>query len=383
MIPKNSVIVVGGGIMGICTAYFLAEKGHHVTLLDQFDVPNRWSASGDQLRVFRMTYGKDAFYTEMAAKALPLWLEFNRLAEDRLLQQNGVLELASVTHGYEEQSIKVLKEMRIAYSIVDKKELNRRYPMINSRAVKFGLLHKDGGMIWSQKAVGAISVLAQRRGAKVRTHIKIAAVLKDKSGIKGLKDATGKLWQAESYIFAGGAWTPELLKSYKVPLKVTRQQQVYLRPPNNRGRYRPEHFPVFAALTEGFYGFPLHIHGFMKIGYHRKGPVGKPGSLEDDRLLAPAFERQCRKFLKRYIPELANFTEMEGHTCYYDNTRDDDFIVDRLPDVPNAFIAAGFSGHGFKFGPLIGKTLAELVVGGKSELNLHRFRLARLRGKKA
>jgi N-methyl-L-tryptophan oxidase len=120
----------------------------------------------------------------------------------------------------------------------------------------------------------------------------------------------------------------------------------------------------------------------MKIGDHRKGPVGKPGAVEDDRMLAPAFEKKCRTFLKRYIPELASFTEMEGHTCYYDNTKDDDFIVDRLPDAPNAFIAAGFSGHGFKFGPLIGKTLAELVVGGKSELNLHRFRLGRFRAKK-
>jgi monomeric sarcosine oxidase len=382
MSNKKSVIIVGGGIMGVSAAYFLAEKGCHVTLLDQFDVPNRWAASGDQLRVFRLTYGKDAFYTEMAAKTLPLWLEFNRLAEDKLLLQNGMLELAAVTHGYEEQSLKVLKDMKLSFSIVDKKELQRRYPMINSRAVKYGLFHKDGGMIWSSKAVAAVSVLAQRKGAKIRGGVKVTAVLKDKSGICGLKDSAGKRWEAENYVFMGGAWTPELLKGYGVPLKVTLQEQLYLRPPINRGRYRPEHFPVFAALSEGFYGLPMHIHGFMKIGYHRSGPAGKPGPGQDDRLLTRAFEKKCRTFLKRYIPELASFTEMEGHTCHYDNTKDGDFIIDRLPDAPNALIAAGFSGHGFKFGPLVGKTVSELVVGGKSELNLHRFRLGRFKLKK-
>jgi monomeric sarcosine oxidase len=382
MIPKNSVIVVGGGIMGVSAAYQLALRGRQVTLLDQFDVPNQWAASGDQLRVFRMTYGKDAFYTEMALKSLPLWLELNRLAEDKIFVQNGMLELASSTHGYEEQSLKVLKDMKIPASVVDKKELQRRYPMINSRAVKYGLFHKDGGMIWSSKAVAALSLLAQRKAVKVRGGVKVSAVLKDKNGVRGVKDSTGKLWEAENYVFAAGAWTPELLKSYGVPLKITRQEQLYLRPPINRGRYRPEHFPVFAALSEGFYGLPMHIHGFMKIGYHRPGSAGKPGPEQDERQLTKPFEKKCRAFLKRYIPELASFTEMEGHTCYYDNTKDSDFIIDRLPDAANAVLAAGFSGHGFKFGPLVGKSVSELIIGGKSELNLHRFRLGRFKLKK-
>ena len=381
MNENHGVVIVGGGIVGVTAAYWLAQKNRPVTLLDQFDIPNQWQASGDHLRVFRLTYGKDAFYTDMALKTLPLWLDLNAQSNDKILLQNGVLELAAKTHGYEEQSFNVLKEMKVHVAKLSKDEVRKNYPMINSRAIKYGLFHKEGGMLWAQRAVAAYAALAQRKGAKFRPHTKVTAVLHDKkSGIKGIKDSTGKVWKGDSYLFAGGVWTPELLKDFRLPIKVTRQFQLYVRPPANRGRYRPEHFPVFAALPAGFYGFPLHIHGFLKIGDHRKGPAGKPGPGAPTEA-PPAFEKKCRAFLRRYIPELADFTEFEGAVCHYDNTKDDDFILDRLPDAPNGFVAAGFSGHGFKFAPLVGKTMAELMMGGKPDLNLHRFRLSRFRSR--
>lgn len=375
MNEKHGVVIVGGGIMGVCAAYYLAGKGRSVVLLDQSDIPNQRAASGDHLRVFRLSYGKDEFYTSMAHKTLPLWLELNTITGEKLLVQNGVLEFAPKAHGYEEDCFKVLKDMKIPVRRLEKKEIQRSYPMINTRAMQYAILHPDGGMLWAQRAVGAISALAQRKGAKFRTQTKVVAVLKDKKhGIKGVKDAAGKVWEAEQYLFASGAWNAELLKG--LPIKVTRQFQMYVRPPFNRGRYRPEHFPVFASLQTGFYGFPLHIHGFLKVGDHKKGPPGKPGK---DEATPPAFEKKVRAFFKRFIPELAAFTEFEGAVCYYDNTKDGDFIVDRLPDAQNAFVLGGFSGHGFKFGPLIGKTIAELMLGGKPELNLHRFRIGRFK----
>jgi N-methyl-L-tryptophan oxidase len=377
---QHGTIVVGSGIMGISTAYWLAQRGKPVTVLEAGDIPNIHAASGDHLRVFRLTYGKDAFYTDMAVKALPLWLELNALTGDKILQQNGVIEFASETHGYEEQSFKVMKEMKLPIRRLEKAEVQRHYPMINTRALKFAILHSDGGMLWAAKAVGALASLAQRRGVKVRPQTRITAVLRDKKeGIKGLRDSNGKVWVADNYVFAAGPGNVELLKAYNLPIKITKQFQMYVRPMYNRGRYRPEHFPVFASHTGGFYGFPLHLHGFLKIGEHKKGPVIKPSEATAGATENPAFERKCRAFLKRYIPELEKFTEFEAAVCSYDNTKDDDFIVDRLPDAANGWIAAGFSGHGFKFGPLIGKTVAELIIGGKPDLNLHRFRLSRFK----
>ena len=382
MIVKNSVVVVGGGIMGVQTAYHLALRGQQVTLLDQRDVPNQWAASGDHLRVFRLTYGKDAFYTEMALKALPLWLELNALSEETLLQQNGVLELSDKAKSYEALSYAVLKERKIRCEKLDPPQVKKLYPMYRSNSFKWALFHPDGGMIWANRAVAATASLAQRKGVKVRNGVKVVSIQKDKNGVRSVKDSSGKTWEAEKFVFAGGYWTASLLKPWGLPIKLTKQEQVFLRPKVGRGRYRPEHFPVFASMSAGYYGFPVHIQGFIKIADHRKGQVVKQPDPEQLRTLSPKFEKASRKFLSKFIPELADFEDYEGHVCWYDNTPDNDFIIDRLPGAPNAFVAAGFSGHGFKFGPIVGKTLAELVVGGKSDLNLHRFRVTRFKLRK-
>ncbi|MDD5629308.1 MAG: N-methyl-L-tryptophan oxidase [Elusimicrobia bacterium] len=373
---KNSVIIVGGGIMGASAAYSLTRLGKQVTVLDMSEVPNRHAASGDQLRTFRLTYGKDAFYTDMAAKALPLWLDLCAQSSDKFLVQHGFLDLAVKAHGYVEHCLQMLKEHRIPCQVLQKEDIRRHYPMMNSRAFRFGLLHKDGGLIWAMRAVSTILGLAQRKGCKVRTHTQVAALVKSKGVITAVKDSAGRLHEAGHFLFAPGAWTSDLLKPYRLPLKVTRQQQLYLRPPFNRGRYRQEHFPPFYVQSQGFYGVPMHIHGFMKIAENRKGPPGKPGDV-DEREITPQFEKKVRAFLKRFIPELAGFSEHEGHVCYYTSTKDDDFIMDRLPDASNGYLMAGFSGHGFKFAPLLGQAMAQLIVGGKSDLNLHRFRLNR------
>ncbi len=379
MSVKNSVIVVGGGIMGVQAAWHLSELGQNVTVLDQFDVPNQWAASGDHLRVFRLTYGKDAFYTEMALKALPLWLELNALSEELCLQQNGVLELAAKANGCEAASLAVLKERQIRVEKLDREAVKKLYPMYNVKAFKWALFHPDGGMVWANRAVAATASIAQRKNVRIRSNVKIVQILKDKNGVRAVKDSAGKVWEAEKFLFTGGNWTGELLKNYGLPIKLTKQQQLFLRPISSRGRYRPEHFPVFASQADGFYGFPVHLHGFIKIGDCRKGAVVKKADPEQLRELAPKFEKSCRQFLRKFIPELSKFTEFEGHVGWYDNTPDNDFILDKLPDAPNAFVAAGFSGFGFTFAPIVGKSMAELMVAGKSELNLHRFRLARFK----
>ncbi|MBI5881821.1 MAG: FAD-dependent oxidoreductase [Elusimicrobia bacterium] len=377
---RPNVLVVGGGAMGVSAAYWLAKMGRSVLVLDRGDIPNSAASSGDHVRIFQLTHGKDAFYTDLACKSLPLWLALNDEAGEKLFHQNGMLELAVKDGGYEDQSFKVLQEMNIRAERMDKPEIRRHHPMFDVRPVRFALFHHDAGYIWAMRTVAALSHLAQKKGAKVKLHTEASEVLADKEGIRGVRDRHGKVWQADNYLFAAGPWTGPLLKKWRLPLKVTRQEQMHIMPPTNRGRYRPEHFPVFAVRSAGIYGFPVHIHGFMKLSTYLVGPPGFPAT-DGATKVSPQFERKCRSFLKKFIPDLGGFTEMEGKLCCSATTPDKDFIMDRLPDTANGFVAAGFSTTGMKFAPLVGKTMAELIVGGRSEVNLHRFRVHRFRGR--
>ena len=378
MSVKNSVIIVGGGIMGVQTAYHLALLGHTVTILDQRDVPNQWAASGDHLRV--PPHLRQGLSTPRWRSRPPMWLELNVSPRKRLLQ-NGVLELAPKAAA-EAQSMAVLKERKVRFEKLAPPDVKKRYPMYRSGAFKWALFHQDGGMIWASRAVAATASVAQRKGVKIRNGVRVVSIQKDKTGIKSVKDATGKTWEADKFLFAAGYWSNELLKPWACRSN-HQAGAVVLKTSGGPRPLLPRAFPRFREPGRRFYGFPVHIQGFIKIGDHRKGPVVKAANPDEMRSLSPKFEASCRKFLKQFMPELAGFIDFEGHVCWYDNTPDDDFILDRLPDAPNGFVAAGFSGHGFKFAPFIGKSMAELIVGGKSELNLHRFRLGRFKLKKA
>jgi N-methyl-L-tryptophan oxidase len=374
------VSVVGGGIIGTASAYYLAKKDLKVALLDQGALSNPVASSCDHVRVFRLTHGKDSFYTDLARKTIPLWSEFQTEAREDLIQQNGMLEFAVGKTGYEDQSAKVLEEMKIPVQKLKSQVVCDRYRMMKHRSFKYALYHPDGGMIWAKKAIEAFRRLSVKIGVHTEHEAKIVKVIKKKAGIEGLKDSNGKVWKAKNYVFASGAWTGDVLKDFKLPLTVTRQEAIYIRPPRNQGRYRPAHFPVFTVSSKGFYGMPVHIHGFMKIGSHKKGTVVRKvvTPIEPDK----KFEAKARAFLKTIIPDLCDFTDIEGKVYYYTRTPDNDFLLDKLGDLPNAWVAAGFSGHGPMYAPLIGRTVAEMVSGEKPEINLQRFRLDRFKRKK-
>lgn len=373
------VIVVGGGIIGAASAYYLGKRDLKVALLDQGALSNPIASSCDHVRIFRLTHGKDSFYTELARKTIPLWKEFQEEARDELISLNGMLEYSVGKTAYEDQSFKVLQALKIPVQRMKSQVVCDRYRMMKHRSFKSALYHTDGGMIWAKKAIEAFIKLGTRDGVHTESEAEIVRVIKNKKGIQGLKDSHGKIWKAKNYVFAAGAWTKDVLKDFRIPLTVTRQEALYIRPPRNQGRYRPAHFPVFTVSSKGFYGTPVHIHGFMKIGSHKKGPIVRKVTteLEPDK----KFIGKVRAFLKTIIPDLHDFTDIEGKVYYYTRTPDGDFLLDRLAGLPNAWVAAGFSGHGPMYAPLIGQTVAKLVTGEKPDINLTRFRFQRLKSR--
>ena len=370
-------VVVGGGIIGSAIAHNLSKRDMRVLLVDQDEVPSQKAPSADHARLFRLTFGKDTFYSGLALKTIPLWRQWEAASGEELFLQTGMLDFALGDGKYEEQSQLALQELGLKPRRLKPEEACDQYRVLRPRSFRFALHHAEGGLIFSQKAIAAFTTAARKRRATIGVGVKIVKVLRGKSGIQGLKDAKGKVWTAANYVFAAGPWTRELLLDYGLPLSLTRQESLYFRPPQNQGRYRPAHFPVFAAMAKGIYGFPVHVHGFMRIGSLRKGTPQR--AMKQPLPPEKRFERTCRAFLKGLIPDLAGFSDLEGHVGCYTRTPDGDPIVDRLPNESNAWVASGFSGQGPTFAPLIGEAVARLICKEKNDLNLHRFRIDRLR----
>ncbi len=180
-------------------------------------------------------------------------------------------------------------------------------------------------------------------------------------------------------MIASGPWSRKLLPFLQSKLTTTIQELVYFEPvletvPSDLS-FEPNRFPIFLELESGFYGFPIHHSGAMKIANHHKGAVVDPDSSQ--RTVAQSFIESCRKFFSEFIPALADASVRETRVCVYNNTPDDDFIVDWHPRCNKVLVVTGFSGHGFKFGPTIGRIAADLLLSGGTLFNIDRFRLTR------
>ena len=373
----QDVIVVGGGIIGCASAYYLSRRDLRVTLLDQGAFSNPQASSCDHARVFSLSHGKDIFMSELAVRTLPLWKELQHSCHEELLHQNGVLELAAGDGKHEHAGLRALKEIGAPVQEFEGAAACERYRVLRRKSFRFAVQHPDGGIIWAKKAIETFVKLGGRGRIRLEEGARIVQVQRGADGIQGLRDGRGRTWRAKHYVFAAGAWTKEILGAFRVPLTVTRQECLYFRPPRNQGRYRPNHLPVFAVSKRGIWGLPVHIHGFMKLECFQKGPPVRSISLP----LAPdsRFEGKVRALLKEFLPDLWDFVDVEGKVYLYTRTPDGDFILDRLPGQPNAVIAVGFSGNGPMFAPLVGQTVAELVCGEKPSVNLHRFRFGRFK----
>lgn len=371
------VVIVGGGIVGASAAYHLSRAGHKVLLLDQFGVPNEFASSCDHVQEFRLTFGKDLFYTELAVQSLALWKEFQQDIHEELYTCTGMLDLAVREGGYEEHCHRALTSMNLPVRKLGPAELRERFRIFNHRAVRYAVFHPDGGMLWAQRSVAAFANAALRRRTTIHKNVRIISIARGKDGVREVRDSQGRTYRGGAYLFAPGPWAREVLAPWRLPLHVTRQPLLYFRPPTNQGRYRPGHCPVYFCRDRGYFGYPVHIHGFMKIGDRRRGLPGKPG--QGPTAPPQGFERACRSFLRRFMPDAAAFVDTEGKFTYYNNTPDGDFIIDHLPGAQNAVAATGLAGHGFKFGPLVGRVASELLLAGKTNLNITRFRIARFK----
>lgn len=349
---EADVVVVGGGVMGSAAAWQLANRGAATVLLERFEPGHVRGASHGASRMFRYAY-PDPFYVGLVVRALPLWREIEAASGTSLLDITG-----GVDHG-DRPTLQLIAAAMEAHGVtgqwLEPAEAARRWPGL--RVEEAALLHPQSGRLDADAAVSALQQLAAGHGAQVRHQAQVTRIESDAVTVG---DDT---YRAPRVVVTVGAWTQRLLGEHVSlpPLRVTQEQPLHFvaRSPIGDGEW-PGFIHRREAGTEPFrfvYGMRTPGDG-IKVGFHHAGPECDP----DARDFVPEAARL--KTLLDYVAEWVPGVDVDDWTpisCTYTSTTDEDFVVDA---VGSLVLAAGFSGHGFKFAPVIGQLLADLALDG-------------------
>jgi glycine/D-amino acid oxidase-like deaminating enzyme len=359
---KPHIAVVGAGAFGGWTALHLLEGGARVTLLDAWGPGNSRASSGGETRIMRGTYGPGQPYTELAARALKLWAKYERRWKRQFLHRTGVLWMASSRDdSFERGSLALLRDARIAFQELSTREMKKRWPQVNFADVHWGILEPACGYLDARASCQAV-VDAFVRGGGVYRQL---AVLPD--GIEsgpppGVTLSNGSRIKADVFVFACGPWLGKLFpKTLGNVIRPTKQDVFFFGPPAGDSRFTAGHLPVWGDHGKRFfYGIPGSDRRGFKVADDTRGSEFDPTSGE--RVVSQAALKRAREYLAFRFPAMRDAPLIETRVCQYEQTRDSHFIVDRHPRMNNVWLLGGGSGHGFKHGPAIGETMAELIL---------------------
>ena len=375
--PGWNTIVVGAGVFGAWTAWHLRRLGQRVLLLDASGPANMRASSGGESRMTRTIYGADDIYTRMALSSLDDWRWLSARAGLPIFHPVGVLMFFGKREPYAVQSIEVHRRMGLRLDVLERPELQRRYPQIAWDGVEFGLFEPNLGALMARRAVQTLVGEYVATGGEYR----LAAVLPPVDGAKfdGLRTGTGETLRAERYVFACGPWLPKLFPSLLGErIFPTRQEVYFFAPAGGDDRFEPHRLPGWADFNDGdiYYGFPnLESRGF-KIAHDRHGPRVDPDTEDrDDRHVSQAGVQNIRAYLGRRFPSLAERPLVGMRVCQYENSSNGDFVIDVHPQWPEVLLVGAGSGHGFKHGPAVGRYSADLITGRLASLE-PRFNVA-------
>jgi glycine/D-amino acid oxidase-like deaminating enzyme len=372
---KLHVAVIGAGAFGGWTALYLLRWGARVTLVDAWGPGNSRASSGGETRVIRGTYGGNQPYTKMAARAAQLWKENQKRWNMKLLHQTGVLWLvAEGDDRFERESLPALREAGIAFQELTAGDIGKRWPQINLDGLQWAIYEPDNGYVTARIACQAVLDGFLAEGGEYRQAAALPVNL-DSERWTSLSLSDGSTLQADQYVFACGPWLGKLFpKTIGKRIRATKQDVFFFGTPAGDDRFSEMKLPVWADHRLTFmYGIPGNQGRGFKVADDTRGPEFDPTSGE--RLVSAEALKKAREYIAYRFPAMKDAPLVESRVCQYENSPDDNFIIDRHPAAENVWLVGGGSGHGFKHGPAMGEMVAGLVMEQKEPEGW--FRLAR------
>jgi sarcosine oxidase len=372
---RFDVIVIGLGAMGSAAAYRLARRGQRVLGLERFTPAHDRGSSHGRSRVIRQAYFEDPAYVPLVLRAYELWRETERATGADLLLITGALMIGAPDSEVVAGSLRSAREWDLDHELLDATDLRRRFPSFAPTADTVALYENQAGIVRPEAAVAAHLHLAAEAGAELRFEEPVVAWNADGSG-EGVTVKTGRsVERADRLVVCPGAWAPDVLSDLGVPFAVERQVQFWFEPVGGVERFLPGRHPVWVWDGGGDgqpYGLPAvdGPTGGVKAAWFRRGRPCTADSL--DRNVSAAEVDEMAGALRARIPSLAG-RFLRAVPCLYTNTPDQHFVVAPHPRHPQVVVGCGFSGHGFKFAPVIGEILADLAIDGTTAHSIGLF----------
>lgn len=373
-------VVVGLGVVGSAAARELARRGWSVVGIDRFAPDHRRGSSHGESRLFRLLYHESPYYVPLLRRAREGWAELEAEAGQELLVETGGLAVGPPDGELFTGSLATAAEHGLAFERLDPREVRRRFPAFRLRGGQEALLDPAGAVLRADRCLAALRAAARRAGADLRFGERVRDWTRDGDGL-AVETEGGEL-RAGALVLAAGGWTADLLEGAgeaRPPLTVERQS-VHRFPATAGDDFAPERFPVFLLERDGdagpmAYGVPDLGRG-VKVAVHHDGEQSaRPEDVR--RRLHPEEAKRARGAVEELLPALGE-SPLGSEVCLYTNTPDRDFLIDRLgAESPPAVVATGFSGHGFKFAPVVGEVAADLLTGEAPGPDLDPFRRGR------
>jgi sarcosine oxidase len=374
LLSSYDVIVVGLGGMGSATLCHLAGRGLRVLGLEQFDLLHEYGSSHGLTRIIRLAYAEHPSYVALLRRGYQLWRELELRAGERLLHITGSVDAGPADGWVFRGALKSSELHGLEHQVLDGSQLQRRFPGYRLPATTQCLYQPEGGFLLPERCNLAHVNLALTAGAEIRCREQVRDWGVSRSHV--WVETTERRYDGGKLVVCGGAWAAKLIPQLE-GLAVAERQVLGWFQPSRPEYFRPESFPVFnLEVEEGrFYGLPsFAIPGFKLGKYHHRGELVDPDRVnrepewEDEELL--------RAFVGRYFPD-GNGPTVRLKVCLFTNSPDEHFILDVHPEHPEVAIAAGFSGHGYKFCSVIGEIMADLAQRGETRHDIGLFRLDR------
>jgi monomeric sarcosine oxidase len=379
IVSQPRIAIIGAGIAGLSTAYALLKQGmKHVTVLEQATVDHRRSTSHGISRLLRFEYGADLLYTEMVRLSLSRWRNLERAARRTLYTPTGLLVIGREDDNFTRPSYYLLREAGIATERLSRRTCMQRFPQFNLLNHDMFTYNENAGILHASLCLQALKSCILDLGGNIVEGQRVLALSYDSRPRPiCLRLSSGDEYYADKVVLCIGPWIHRLLGGLRLPVRLTRQYLLYFAnlPLSS---FKIQTFPAF--ISDDLYGFPIHstcsAHGptWLKAASHSFGATVDPDEMPaiDTRII----DQIIRK-LRDLLPALQEAELAHIDACMYDVSPDEDFILDRLPEDPHIVFGTGLSGHGFKFGPLLGELLASLVCDTEPPVPMERFRMAR------